>query len=362
MGWSWKIGKLAGIDLYMHATFALLIAWVGAMSWFASRDVGEMAESIVFILAIFGCVILHELGHALTARRYGIPTRDITLLPIGGVARLERMPDDPKQELAVAAAGPLVNVVIAALLVGVLTLGHLWQPMEQVGMERGSLLQRLLIANVWLVLFNLIPAFPMDGGRILRALLATRMPYLRATQIAAGLGQGFAFLFGFAGLFFNPFLVFIALFVWIGAAEEAAATQMRVAFAGTPVQAAMITDFRTLPTTSTLGDAVRLVLQGHQQDFPVVNEAGDIEGMLTRADLLAGLSRHGAEYPVTAVMRTNCATTTPHEMLEGVFQKLSQEECRTVPVYDGGRFRGLVTMDNVAEFFMIRNALQKKAS
>jgi Zn-dependent protease/CBS domain-containing protein len=362
MGWSWKIGKLAGIDLYMHATFALLIVWVGVSSWFASRSMADMAESIGFILALFGCVVLHELGHALMARRYGIPTRDITLLPIGGVARLERMPDDPRQELAVAAAGPLVNVVIAAILLAVITLGHLWQPLEQVGVAQGSILQRLLIANIWLVLFNLIPAFPMDGGRILRALLATRMPYLRATQIAAGLGQGFAFLFGFAGLFYNPLLVFIALFVWIGAAEEAAATQMRVAFAGTPVQAAMITDFRTLTTTSTLGDGVRLVLDGHQQDFPVVNETGEIAGMLLRSDLLAGLSLHGADYPVTSVMRTNCTIATSTDMLEGVFRKLSQEECRTVPVIDGGRFRGLVTMDNVAEFFMIQNALQKKPS
>ncbi len=222
MKWSWKIGIFAGIAVYMHATFILLLGWIALSHWMQYKSLLPTLTGVAFIVALFLCVVLHEYGHALTARRFGIATRDITLLPIGGVARLERMPDKPNQELWVALAGPAVNVVLAALLGAYLFLTGHFEPVNQIGLTHGVFLERLLFANLFLVGFNLIPAFPMDGGRVLRALLAKRMEYLRATQIAAGVGQGLAFLFGFVGLFTNPFLVFIALFVWIGAAQEAA--------------------------------------------------------------------------------------------------------------------------------------------
>ena len=222
MKWSWKIGIFAGIAVYMHATFILLLGWIALSHWMQYKSLLPTLTGVAFIIALFLCVVLHEYGHALTARRFGIATRDITLLPIGGVARLERMPDKPNQELWVALAGPAVNVVLAALLGAYLFLTGHFEPVNQIGLTHGVFLERLLFANLFLVGFNLIPAFPMDGGRVLRALLAKRMEYLRATQIAAGVGQGLAFLFGFVGLFTNPFLVFIALFVWIGAAQEAA--------------------------------------------------------------------------------------------------------------------------------------------
>ncbi len=201
MKWSWKIGTLAGIETRIHVTFLLLLAWVGAAHWIAGRSMDAALNGMAFILAVFGCVLLHELGHSLAARRYGIPTRDITLLPIGGVARLERMPEKPAQELWVALAGPAVNVAIAAVLFAWLSITHSWAPLGQMHVASGPFVERLLVTNVWLVLFNLIPAFPMDGGRVLRALLASRMEYVRATQIAAGIGQGLAFVFGLIGLF-----------------------------------------------------------------------------------------------------------------------------------------------------------------
>lgn len=358
MKWSWKIGKLAGIDLRIHATFLLLLAWVGAAHWLRDRSLEAVLAGVGFILALFGCVLLHELGHVLAARRYGIPTRDITLLPIGGLARLERMPEKPRQELWVALAGPAVNVVIAVVLFGWLTLTNGWAPLGEMGAATGPFLERMWLANMWLVLFNLIPAFPMDGGRVLRALLASRMEYVKATQIAAGVGQGLAFVFGLAGLFTNPMLLFVALFVWIGASQEAGATEMKSALSGTPIRAAMVTDFRELAPADTLADAVRLVLQGSQEDFPVV-EGRRVVGILTRADLLAALAEHGAAQPVAGVMRRDFHLTDSTEMLETAFERLQECECHTMPVVHDGRLVGLLTMENLGEYFLIQAAMKR---
>jgi Zn-dependent protease/CBS domain-containing protein len=358
MKWSWKIGTLTGIELRIHVTFLLLLGWVGANHWMLGKSLQAAIGGVAFILALFGCVLLHELGHSLAARKYGIPTRDITLLPIGGVARLERMPERPDQELWVALAGPAMNVVIAAVLFFWLSLTHGWTPLSQLHVAVGPFLERLLVANVSLVLFNLIPAFPMDGGRVLRALLASRMEYVKATQIAAGVGQGLALVFGFVGLFSNPMLLFIALFVWIGASQEASATQMKVSMAGTPIRAAMLTDFRHLNSGDALSDAVRLILQGSQQDFPVV-EQGRVIGILTRRDLLLALAEHGKDHPVSATMRREFLTTDYTEMLEVAFQRLQERQCHTMPMVHEGRLAGLLTMDNLGEYFLIQAALKK---
>lgn len=358
MKWSWRLGRIAGIDVYMHATFLLLLAWVGMSHWLARHDVADVMRGVGFILALFGIVVLHELGHALTARRFGIRTRDITLLPIGGVARLERMPEDPKQELLVALAGPAVNVALAAILFAILVPATTLAQLHEVRLVGGHFLAKMMWVNVSLAVFNLIPAFPMDGGRVLRALLAMRMDYVRATQVAASIGQGLAFVFGFIGLFTNPFLVFIALFVWMGAAGEAGMVQIKSALGGIPISRAMITEFRTLRPGDSLASAVEHILAGFQQDFPVVDEAGQIVGVLTRADLMKALAQRGQDAPVAEVMQPRFETADPGEMAEQVFARLQDCHCHSLPVVRDGRLVGIVTPDNVAEFLMIQEALR----
>ena len=355
MKWSWKLFEFRGIGVYMHATFLILIAFVVFAYW--RLGVWKTVEGVLFVLAIFACIVLHEFGHALTAARYGIRTRDITLLPIGGLARLERMPDQPLQELWVALAGPAVNIVIAAIIYLGLTLANVVAPLHEFNIASGSFWANLMLVNIILVLFNALPAFPMDGGRVVRALLATRMDYVRATQIAANLGQAMALLFAVYGLFAGqPFLMLIALFVWIGAAQEASMVEIKSSLNGIPVSRAMITQFETLSADDPLSQAVDLILAGAQQDFPVMND-GQVAGVLTRHGLLVGLTEHGQRATVGDIMQKPIETIDASEPLESAFQRLQSSECPTLPVIENGSLVGLLTMENVGEFVAIQSAL-----
>jgi Zn-dependent protease/CBS domain-containing protein len=362
MKWAWRVGKLFGIDLKIHVTFLLILGWVGLMHWRAEGTREAVVRGIAFILLLFACVVLHELGHALTARRFGIKTRDIILLPIGGVARLERMPEKPAQELLVALAGPLVNVVIAGGLFATLTALELWVPLAQLAenpqITRGPRFEQLAFINVSLAVFNLIPAFPMDGGRVLRALLATRLPYVRATQIAAAVGQILAFGLGFLGLFTNPFLVFIALFVWIGAAQESSAVEVRDRLEGIAVGEVMLTDFQALHPFDTLAKAIDLTLASSQVDFPVL-DGGRPVGILTQQKLIAALRDGGAEQRVQTVMEREFERADPRDQVEPLLQRLQERRQRTVPVVAQDSLVGLLTVDNIGEYFAIQAALAK---
>jgi Zn-dependent protease/CBS domain-containing protein len=364
MRWSWKIGRVAGINVFMHATFLLLIAFIVFVFWFQGHNVARTLMGVLFVLAIFVCIVLHELGHALTARRYGIRTRDIILLPIGGVARLERMPDNPLEELRVALAGPAVNVVIAAGLFALLAAGGSLPSLGDffnIALTGGGFLTRLMAVNVWLVGFNLLPAFPMDGGRVLRALLATRLEYTQATQYAAHIGQAMALLFGFVGLFWDPFLLFIALFVWMGAEAEASMVQMRVSLGGIPVQRVMLRDFQTLNPDDTLNVAVEHILAGWQQDFPVV--FGDhVLGVLTRESLLKALAQGGTNIRVREAMERDFHVVDSYDMLPQAVAQLRECGCRSLPVVHNGSLVGMLTMDNVGEFILIQTALRRSRS
>ncbi len=357
MKWSWKIGRLWGIDVYMHATFLLIIGWVAFSYWFQFHQWSAVLNGVGFILALFACVILHEYGHALTARRFGVRTRDITLYPIGGVARLERIPEEPSEELWVALAGPVVNVLIAAMLLVYLSTTGGLVSLAKLSVTSGSFVARLLMVNVLLVAFNLLPAFPMDGGRALRALLAMTMDHVRATQIAATVGQAMALIFGFIGLFTDPFLVFIALFVWMGAEQEASMSRIKDSLGGIPVSRAMQTTYEVLTPRDTLARAIELILSGSQHDFPVVDE-GRVIGILERDSCIKALARSGQSEPVTAVMRREVPEVDTHEMVESAMARLQESGAKTLPVTHGGQLAGLITSENITEFLMIRRALR----
>jgi Zn-dependent protease/predicted transcriptional regulator len=360
MRWSFRLMTVAGIGLYIHVTFFILLIWIGSMYYLPRHSLNDAFYGLAFVIALFVIIVLHELGHALTARRFGIRTRDITLLPIGGVARLERMPEDPRQELAVALAGPAVNVALAFIFfVALVALGQPILPLNlgDLSILSANFLRRMLWVNVLLAAFNMLPAFPMDGGRVLRAFLAMRMDYIRATHIAAIIGQGMAFIFGLVGLFTNPFLVFIALFVWMGAAAESSLVQMKAGLGGIPVSRVMITDFKMLKPDDPLSQAAEHLLSGYQQDFPVVDGDARILGLLTRAKLVDGLAKNGEGTPVGNVMETQFVAAHPSEMAEPAFIRLQHSNCRSMPVLRDGRLLGMVTAENVGEFLMIQAAL-----
>lgn len=354
-----QIGSVTGIEIRLHWTFLLLVIGIFAFYLFQGNSVAAAMVGVALVLTVFACVVLHELGHALTARHFDVPTKDITLYPIGGVARLQRIPEEPMKEFWIAVAGPAVNVAIAVVLLGViLTTGASLSPEAVVEPSR-NFLGTLLWLNVILVGFNMLPAFPMDGGRVLRALLATKMDYVRATQIAANIGQGMAILFGIVGLVgFNPILLFIALFVYIGAQQESQQAMMRAVTEGVPVRQAMMTRFKTLSPDDTLANAVDELLAGSDQDFPVVSD-GKVVGILTRKSLVKAVAEHGRDEPIRAYIQSECFDVEDTAMLDEAFRKMSEAQCSTVPVVRNGRLVGLLTLENVGELMMITSALKK---
>lgn len=359
MKWSFRIGRILGIDVFLHVTFVLLLLFIAGANWRAYGSLAAVASGVAFFLALFACVLMHEYGHALMARRFGIATHDITLLPIGGVARLERMPSRPLQELWVALAGPAVNVVIAAGLWLWLTVTATWEPFSSLSTTGGGFAERLLAVNIFLVLFNMIPAFPMDGGRVLRAVLALRLEYARATRIAATIGQVLACVLAVIGLFSNALLLFIAAFVWLGAGREASACEAKAAMGGMLVREAMLTDFRTLSPQETLADVVGLLIEGAQQDFPVT-EGNRVVGVLTHERIFERLGTSGEETPVGDAMERTFRTLEPNERLDHAVAEV-EDEPMTIPVLSGGCLVGLLTSDNIDERLMIRAAKARRA-
>ncbi len=356
MSWSFPVAHLLGTEIRIHVTFFLLLAWIG-IARYAEGGAPAAAEGLLLIILIFACVVAHEFGHALAARRYGIRTPDITLLPIGGLARLERMPENPRQEIVVALAGPAVNVVIAVVLMLVLGARVDVDALQALDDPATSLIAQVASINVFLVLFNLIPAFPMDGGRVLRALLALRYSRVKATNIAARIGQGLAFAFGFLGLMGNPMLLFIAIFVYIAASAEAQSTSMIDVSRQLGVGDAMITQFETLGPQSTVGDAVECLIRTTQREFPIVDAAGRLRGALTREQMIRALNQDGAATLVVDVMLRDLPTVRLGTRLEGALMHLQDGQAPLIAVVDAeDRLAGYITAENVGELMMVREA------
>ena len=356
MRWSLRIGSLGGTAILIHVTFLLFLIWLGAI-YYRQGGVGAAWQGTIFIILLFLCVLLHELGHVFAARYYGVQTRDVTLWPFGGISSMERMPEKPSQELIVALAGPAVNVVIAAGLL--LWLGPRLNPesLTQIQDPAVSLAAKLAGANIILVLFNMIPAFPMDGGRVLRALLAMRMGNARATELAATIGQGFAVVFGVVGIFYNPMLIIIALFIFLAASGEASQAQLRAVAQGTLVSDAMITEFQTLATNATVNDAAEALIRTTQTEFPIVDGSGRLRGVLTRDVMIKALKERGPETPVLEVMREDVPTVPARARLDTALRSLMQKGRPVVGVTAAdGRLIGLLTLENLGEMMMIQSA------
>ena len=361
MGWSIKLFDVGGTAVRIHLTFFLLLAWIGAIHWSRGGPAAAV-DGVVFITLLFVCVVLHEFGHIVAARRYGISTSDVTLLPIGGVASLERMPEKPSQEIVVALAGPAVNLVIALVLIVLLGARFDLSQMAQLEQAQSTLMARVAAANVALLVFNLIPAFPMDGGRVLRALLATRLGYTQATRVAANIGQGLAVVFGFLGLLGNPLLVLIAVFIFLAASGEAGYVQARDYTRGYLASHAMITSYESLHTASTVDDAAQLLLRTTQQEFPVVDGGGYLRGVLTREVLISALREKGGEAPVLTVMDRDVPTVPENAHLDNVFEQLRRKGQRIVGVVDPNKHLvGYITSENLAELLMIRSSREARA-
>ena len=357
MKWSLNLGKVAGIKILVHWTFVLLLAWVAFTEAQRGSNLATTLLAIGFILAVFLCVVLHELGHALTAQRYGINTKMITLLPIGGVASLEKMPEKPKQELLIAVAGPAVNVVIALILWLVLP-SLQGVPAEDffLRITPANFLYLLLFVNVVLVLFNAIPAFPMDGGRVLRALLAFKLGRVRATQIAANLGQLLAIFFVFIGFFYNPFLILIGAFVFFGAYSENIIVQHLDFLRGHSVRDGMMTSYVTLAPTDTVKHALDKLLMGSEHEF-IIEEEGQVVGTLTRMQLIQAVKNEQMQTPVAQIMSGEVKTFNVQDKLTEAYTELQKTRAPLYPVLENGRLAGVINTDNINEFIMIKSAL-----
>ncbi len=354
MAWSFSLGRLLGSELRVHVTFFLLLAWVG----FAAYSSGGWAaalNNIVFVLALFACVVAHEFGHALMARRYGIRTPDITLLPIGGLARLERMPEKPMQEVWVALAGPAVNVAIWAILV-LLGAGIQLGSLAQIDSPGTSLLSRLAYVNLLLAAFNMIPAFPMDGGRVFRALLCMKMERTKATRIAALGGQIVAVGLGFLGLTTgNPILVLIAVFVFIAANAENQDVALRSVTRRVMARDAMITEFRALSPDDTLATTAQAVIHTTQHEFPVLAHDGSLLGFVTRDRLFTALAGdHPRSESAISVMETDIPQVGLTSGLNKVLDGLHKGAPAIAVCTKSGQMVGYITRENIGELMVIQ--------
>jgi stage IV sporulation protein FB len=361
--WSLRVGTLFGVPVRVHLTFLLLLLWFGKVSQELGRG---YLGGVIYILLLFACVVLHELGHAVMARRWGVATREIVLYPFGGVASMDRIPPG-RAELSIALAGPAVTAALAGLLYLATRLLDTEVPDAPDELAAAPLLWQMVVANVALLAFNLIPAFPMDGGRALRAGLSLVLGERKATMIATTIGQVFAVLLAVVGIFWwegvNPFLLLIAFFVFVGASQEASFARSRAAVRGLTAKNAMITRFEKLAPQDTLGRAAQLLLASQQADFPVVDAWGRVAGVLHRSALLAALAAEGGkERAVLDFMDREPAVVRPELPLEEVMRLLQPRPLHPVLVVGDQGLEGMITLENFGELIEIADSLGRSGA
>lgn len=359
---SFKLGNIAGIGIFIHWTFSLLIAYIIFSNYRAGHNAEQIVWSIIFILSIFITVFLHELGHALAAKKYNIKTKDITILPIGGLARLERIPEKPSEELVVAIAGPLVNIALAVITGLFITVPDLKELTVQLtgGINQSNFFLNFFIVNIWLAVFNLIPAFPMDGGRVLRAFLAMKFQRHIATNIAARISQLLAVGFVFLGFFSNPFLVFIGLFIFLGAQAEAQYTQAKSMLSGYKVKDALMKEYKTIDVNATVNSAVEILLNGQCKNFLVTENSNSV-GTLNRDEIIKALTEQGGNEIIRNIMNRDLIFLNPESPLENAYQQAQQHKSTLMPVVVNNHLIGTLDTENILEFIMVKDAQGKRA-
>lgn len=357
MGSSFKLFSVWGIDIKMHITFPLILVWAAVQfGYLADGGTTGAIFGIIVVSLLFAIVTLHELGHSYAALKYGVPVNDIVLLPIGGVAQLKRIPENPWQEFVIAIAGPAVNFALAVILwlISIPTGYPLIPNLANVGAIEAITLDQIFayvfVYNLFLGVFNLLPAFPMDGGRILRAALAARLPYHRATSIAATVGRGMAWLMGLYGFITGGYgLILIAFFIYLGAGQERSAVQLRSILGGLKVEQAYSRQVQSLRLTDSLQDAVDITLSSFQATFPVRNEVGELKGILPYTRLVEALREQDHSTPVGRVMITDVPSVNPAQELIEAQQMIRESRGDALPVVENGRFLGLITSNDIGE-------------
>jgi len=354
-----NLGSVYGIKIKVHWTFLFLILWIVFDELKRGGNIDSVLYNVVFVLAVFLCVVLHELGHALTAKHFGFNTKKITLLPIGGMASLDKIPTSPKQEFLVVIAGPLVNIIIAIILFFILPVNQLLSQNLSENLETLKILNiqnfllYLFIVNIGLVIFNFIPAFPMDGGRILRALLAIKLNRVKATQIASSIGQFIAVLFLLIGLIYNPFLIFIALFIFLGAFSENKMVHDLAILDGHTVEDAMILNITTFNPDDSIDLVVNKIISGTETNFLVVKDH-DIKGILYHQDIIDNSNRNVF---VKEVMKTDFITVKSTDDLKKIYNLIYLQKKTFIPVVDDNKLLGVIDLSNLNEYILLQSKL-----
>jgi Zn-dependent proteases len=355
---AFKTLTIRGISLYVHWTFFLLFGWVLLVNANTGNNFEQLGWSLLFIIAVFACVTLHEFGHAMMARRFGINAKNIVLLPIGGIASIEKFPDNPRQELAISIAGPLVNIAIAILLWLFLMPGTpFWSRPHDISIMHGhDFIRNLQIVNLVLAAFNLIPAFPMDGGRILRALLGLKLNYIQATTIAANIGRAIAILFIVLGiLFINPLLAFIGVFILFAASSEEYYLRLKSLVKGIRLNEVLMCDYDSLQSDMTVQEAANILDSNHSKYFVLMDGATPV-GSIKRLEIVKAVADMKYNEPIKNLVNEKLEFLDGSQHVETVLEKLAQNEERIFPVMDNGHFRGVVNLHHVIEYMLLHKA------